>query len=157
MPPFPVFQRIDSVYACRFGSTYWYLLSNERCRCEQVAGKPFTSKGSLVRVQLSPPLRSPCRSRASLFCASPRGVLRRYEQLGEHELFIVSGWLSCRNVGLAWLVESRKRGIQYGTPLMLLVRSASVYLLTSPFFSLLNHYPLQVQHLALQYKKSASA
>ena len=28
---------------------------------------------------------------------SPRGVLRRYEQLGEHELSTLSGWLSCRN------------------------------------------------------------
>ena len=27
----------------------------------------------------------------------PRGVLSRYEQLGEHELSTLSGWLTCRN------------------------------------------------------------
>ena len=51
----------------------------------------FTSMGSLVRVQLSPPLGSPCRSRASTFL-SPRhhrrgvhffqGSPRRRERLG---------------------------------------------------------------------------
>ena len=33
--------------------------------------------------------------------ARPRGVLRRYEQLEEHVLSTLSGWLSCRKIGVA--------------------------------------------------------
>ena len=71
----------------------------------------------LVRVQLSPPLGSPCRSRASTFFAlrhHRRGFsffkvhLGDVNSSGHHSVHTVV-WLSCRKIGVALLVESGKK------------------------------------------------
>ena len=74
----------------------------------------FTSMGSLVRVQLSPPLGSPCRSRTSTFL-SPGITAEGFtffrvhfgdvNSSGRHSVHTVV-WLSCRKIGVALLVES---------------------------------------------------
>ena len=73
--------------------------------------------GSLVRVQLSPPLGSPCRSRASTFlplgitaegCTFFRVHLGDVNSSGHHSVHTVV-WLSCRKIGVARLVESLRR------------------------------------------------
>ena len=94
----------------------WSLFGNtspSRTTVAAAESTSFTSMGSLVRVQLSPPQRSPCKSRAVIFL-SPGTTAEGFaffrvhfgDVNGSSRHFVHTVvWLSCLKIGVARLVE----------------------------------------------------